>query len=408
MHHCVFAAPFALENTMRFVRALLSLPHTRVAIVSQEPIERLPEDVRQSIAGFARVNDALDADCLVGGVREVARQLDRAVDSFFGILEQAQVPIAEARAKLGLNGTSPAAARNFRDKALMKDLLRENGLPCARHELARNSFDALAAAARFGYPIVAKPPAGAGAKATVRADSREQLESFLATQAPTPNAPVLIEEFVKGREFSFDSISVDGRHLFHSVCAYNPTPLEVVQTPWIQWCVLLPRELFVPELAAIHAAGPRALDVLGMGTGMSHMEWFRRPDGSIAISEVAARPPGAQFMSLLSWAHDADFYRLWARLMTRGEVEVPPRRFAAGAAYLRAQGDGEKVTAVHGIADAQAELGELVVEARLPKVGQARSGSYEGEGYVIVRDENTKVVQHALERLVRLVQVRVD
>lgn len=407
MHHCVFAAPFALENTMRFVRAVLSLPDVKVAVVSQEPIERLPQDVRDGITGFARVSDALDADSLVSGVLGVRRTLDGRVDSLIGILEQAQLPLAIARAKLGLPGTSPEAARNFRDKARMKDILRANGLPCARHELARTTFDALTAAGRLGYPVVAKPPAGAGAKSTVRADNRDQLESFLESAPPSASAPVLIEEFVKGREFSFDSVTHEGRHLFHSVCMYSPTPLEVVSTPWIQWCVLLPREVHLPEFEPILAAGPRALDVLGMNTGVTHMEWFRRSDGSIAISEVAVRPPGAQFMTLLSWAHDHDFYRLWARLVTTGEVAIPPRRWATGAAYLRAQGDGERVASVDGLKEVQEQLGDLVVEARLPQVGQTRSTSYEGEGYIILRAEHTATVRAGLDRLIRLIQVRV-
>ena len=60
-----------------------------------------------------------------------------------------------------------------------------------------------------------------------------------------------------------------------------------------------------------------------MFTGLSHMEWFRRGDGSIAISEVGARPPGAQFTTLLSFAHDLDFYRAWAELMVH-ETFTPP------------------------------------------------------------------------------------
>ena len=61
---------------------------------------------------------------------------------------------------------------------------------------------------------------------------------------------------------------------------------------------------------------------------------------SIAISEVAARPPGAQFTSLLSYAHDVDMYAAWARLEIFGTFAPPERRYAVGAAYLRGQGDG--------------------------------------------------------------------
>jgi hypothetical protein len=55
---------------------------------------------------------------------------------------------------------------------------------------------------------------------------------------------------------------------------------------------------------------------------------------------------------------------------------------------------------VHGLDALQHELGPLVVEARLPQPGQMPSGTYEGEGYVIVRHEDTAVVTEALQRLV--------
>jgi hypothetical protein len=141
-----------------------------------------------------------------------------------------------------------------------------------------------------------------------------------------------------------------------------------------------------------------------MDTGLSHMEWFRRPDGTIAVSEVAARPPGAQFTTLMSYAHDLDFHVAWVRLMAFDSFESPARRYAAGIAYLRGQGSG-RVRAIHGLDQAQRELGALVVEARLPEAGHTPSSSYEGDGFVVLRDERTEVVEQALARLVSLVRV---
>ena len=134
----------------------------------------------------------------------------------------------------------------------------------------------------------------------------------------------MVEEFVVGDEFSFDTVSIRGRPVWHSLSYYLPAPLNVVDNPWIQWCVLIPREIDHPRFDDIRRVAFRALEVLGMGTGLSHMEWFRRPDGSVMVSEVGARPPGAQITSLISYAHDIDFYRAWARLVVKDEFD-PPR-----------------------------------------------------------------------------------
>ncbi len=405
MRHAIFAVPFALDNTIKFVRIAAQIPDLRLAVVSQDPIQRFPEELQQRLAGFVQVRDAMNPRDLADGARRIAKSFGGRLDQMFGILEQLQVPLAEARAMLGLPGLSVEAATNFRDKAQMKDVLRAADLPCAKHELAHSPQDAIRFGETCGYPLVVKPPAGAGGKSTFRVENRGELESAMRQMPPHPQNPVLLEEFMQGEEFSFDTVTVDGQHVFHSISCYSPTPLEVMETPWIQWNVLLPRDVSGPEFEPIRDAGPRALDALGMSTGMTHMEWFRRHDGSIAISEVAARPPGAQFMTLISYAHDLDFYRAWADLMAGGAFHPPERRWATGAAYLRAQGHGARIVDVKGLDRAQQELGDLVVEASLPQPGQPPSTSYEGEGYVVLRDEDTEVVANGLRRLVELLRV---
>jgi hypothetical protein len=183
-----------------------------------------------------------------------------------------------------------------------------------------------------------------------------------------------------------------------------PSPLEVLENAWIQWCVLLPRDIGGEEFEPIRRAAFDGLAELGLATGLSHMEWFRLLDGRIAISEVGARPPGAQFTSLLSYAHDIDFYQAWPRLMVFDRFDPPPRRYAVGAAYVRGQGRG-RVRRIHGLAEAQRRFGALVVEAKLPHEGQPPSDSYEGDGYVILRHPDTGVVERALREIVQIIRV---
>ncbi|MEO0652594.1 MAG: hypothetical protein AAFZ65_18120 [Planctomycetota bacterium] len=408
MTSVVFVAPYALESTLRFVRATAGLSGVRLGIVSQEPPEavaaKFPAAERERITECVRVGNALDADQLERAVVNVAQRLGGRVDTLLGILEPLQEPLAIVRERLRIPGMDTVEARRFRDKSVMKETLRSHGLPCARHRLASTTREALDFAQQC-LPLVAKPPAGAGSRDTFRVDQIEQLEQWLAARPPSAAAPLLLEEFIQGEEFSFDSVTIGGEHRFHSISSYAPTPLEVMETPWIQWAVLLPREIDGPEFAPIREAGPAALKALGMVTGMTHMEWFRRPDGSIAISEVAARPPGAQFTSLISWAHDRDFYRAWAELSVLDAFDPPERRYAAGAAYLRGQGAGA-VESVEGLDQLRSELGELVVEAKLPQPGQPKAESYEGEGYVILRHPETAVVAEGLKRLVSTLHVR--
>ena len=248
-------------------------------------------------------------------------------------------------------------ARNFRDKAQMKSVLRAAGVPCARHRLADSATAAAGFAKEVGFPLVVKPPAGAGAKSTFRLDDADDLRVWLDAAPPTPDRLALLEEFLTGDEGSYDSVMMDGQIVWDSVSSYLPTPLEVLRNPWIQWMVLLPRDIDGPEYDGIRAIAPTALRALGLRTGLTHLEWFRRPDGTVAVSEVAVRPPGAQITSMLCYAHDFDLYRAWAQLMVHGSFAPPERGWSVGTVFLRGQGTGH-VRAVHGL-DELPRRGEL-------------------------------------------------
>jgi formate-dependent phosphoribosylglycinamide formyltransferase (GAR transformylase) len=399
----VFVAPFFLETTLRFVEAVATLPGIRVGLVSQDPVEKLPSQLRRRLAAHRRVADGLSAAQIVDAVRTLSRELGPP-SRLLGALEQLQVPLGEAREALGIEGMTAEVARNFRDKSRMKDVLSRAGVPCARHARVTNEAGALEFAQRVGYPLVLKPAAGAGAKGTYRVANAAELREALAASRPAAERPAVVEEFVTGEEYSFDTVSIRGRAVWHSLSCYLPAPLQVVDNPWIQWCVLVPREIDHPRFDDIRRVGQRALTALGMGTGLSHMEWFRKPDGAVMISEVGARPPGAQITSLISYAHDVDFYRAWARLVVLERFDPPARRYAAGCAYLRGQGRG-RIKAVHGLAEVLRDLGGLVVEKKIPTVGAAPASGYEGDGYVIVRHPETRVAERALRTIVTNVRV---
>jgi biotin carboxylase len=400
----VYVAPNYTENALRFIEKLAALPDARLGLISQEPIEWLSSALQYRIVSFQRVESVFDIAQLLPAAKGMKeRQGD--IHRIIGAVEQVQVPVAQVREELGIEGMNVETMLNFRDKSRMKDLLRAAGLPCAKHSLAADVAEALHFAEEAGLPLVVKPPDGAASQSTFKVNSIDELAAVLSQGPPSPEKPLLLEEFITGTEHSFDAYSRAGQHLFYSISNYYPTPLKVLQEPWIQWQVVLPREVEAPEFDDIRAAAFRTLDVLGMQTAMSHMEWFRRKDGSIAISEVAARPPGAQFTTLISRANDFDSITAWARLMIFGEFTPPTRRYAVGAAYLRGQGQG-KVISVSGLDAVNREIGHLFTDVKIPKIGQDKAPTYEGEGFIILRHQDTAVVKEALELIVSKVQVR--
>lgn len=400
MRTVVFVVPYPAEASIRFARAFAELKAVRLIGLVQKPPTGA---AAKPFANFVKVNDAFDVGQLIEGCEKVRKKYG-GLHQIVGVLEPLQVPLAEARAWFKLPGTDPKTADLFRDKAKMKDALRAAGLPCARHKVITSLADAVSFVREVGFPIVIKPPAGAGTKATWRVKNLEELQGVVAAVHPRPDNPTLGEEFLKGREYCFDTITVKGRILFENVSRYYPGPLEVIENPWIQWAVVQPRAL-TPDLDDARELGRRAIKALGLSTGFTHMEWFRRDDGSLAIGEIAARPPGANFVEMMGFGHDADLYRAWARALTDHAFDGPyQRKYAVGCAYLRGIGRG-RVQRVTGVKEANARVGALAVKSKLPKVGQPRSDHYEGDGYVIVRHPDTDVVKAAVKTIIETIRI---
>jgi hypothetical protein len=323
----------------------------RLGLISQDWPGKLPEHVRGRLAASVRVDDARDAGQICEAVRELSSGGAGRPEMLVGAGDDLLLlPLAEVRDALRIRGMGADVARNFSDKARMRQVLRAAGIPVVRH--ARDA-------------------------------------AALADAQPR----------------TLEVMSVGGVPAWFSATRRDLTPRDLSEETGVQWSVVLPREVDDPADAAVRRLGFAALRALGMDSGITTMKWFRRPDGSAVVSDIAARAPGAQIVSLMGHAHGADMHRAYANALVNGLFAPVPRQFAAGAAFLRAQGGGERVTAVRGLTRLRRELGAMVVEVRAPRAGQPRSSSPEGEGFVLVRHPETAVVEEALRRLVSEVHV---
>jgi len=397
----VFVAPFPIETTMRFVRAAARLDDVRLLGVVHTPPEG---DDRRAYHDVVRVTEPLSVRDTIDGI-DVLRRRHGEIHRIIGILEPMMVPLAQARVHFGVPGTSPETAELFRDKAKMKAALRRAGLGVARSKLVAAEGDARAFAEEVGFPMVLKPPAGMGAKSTFRVSSLENLLRALQGMGASAENPVLAEEMLRGEELSFETLTVGGVPRAHSISQYFPSCLEVLENPWIQWVCFFPRDVSGPEYDGARAMGFAAIKALGLDNGVTHMEWFRREDGRLAIGEIAQRPPGANITRMIGLAHDVDAYRAWARAVVDGELDAPwERKAAAASVFLRGMGRG-RVTSVTGLHEVHEAVGKWIVEADIPTVGAPKKDGYEGDGYIVVRHPSTDAVKDMVKTILATVKV---
>ena len=398
MRNVVFIAPFPMAATMRFGTAIAKLSNVRLIGIFQKAPN--PETA-QCFDHIILVNNAISVDVLAKTLKQIIATLGP-IYRLLGILENLQEQLAILRERFGIAGVMPHTARRFRDKADMKDALRAAGVPCARHLKVRNVQELWQFIDRVGFPVVLKPPAGAGCRATYRVNNPIEL---VEAMKDIPVRPVLVEEFLTGAEHSMEAYTLNGVPLFASFSRYYPSPLEVMQNPWIQWVVLFPKEIDSPMFQKAREVGFQAIRALGLRTAMTHMEWFYRADGSVAVGEIGARPPGAQISDVTGRIHGMDPYLTWARLMVDDKFDGPwQRQKAAAIVFLRSQGTG-KISKIEGLTEAQKKMGSLVTDVKLPVVGLPKSSTYEGDGYVIIEHTDTQIVRQAALDLITTVKV---
>jgi len=397
----VFVAPFPTDVTMRFARAARTLKDVNILGVVHTPGKGKDGRVFHD---KAFVQDAMSSTDIIKAITELKKRHGQPF-RIIGVLEHLQVQIAEARAHFGVPGTQPDVADLFRDKSRMKARLKEAGIPTARNQLIGTATDAQNFIERVGFPIVVKPPAGVGAKSTFRVDTMPELMNILGGLNVSANNPVLGEEFLQGKEFSFETITVGGVPQVHSISTYMPTCLEAVENPWIKWCCMLPRDISGSEFDDIRKVGFATIKALGLEAGMTHMEWFRRKDGTVAVGEIAQRPAGANISIMNAYCHDQDIYRAWCRSLVDGSFDGPwVRKYAVGTAFLRSPGRG-RVAGASGFKEVYARFKDHICEAKIPDVGAPKSDSYEGDGYIVVRHPEDDAVRAMLKFIIETVNV---
>jgi hypothetical protein len=148
------------------------------------------------------------------------------------------------------------------------------------------------------------------------------------------------------------------------------------------------RDLGQPHVTPGIELGRQVLRALGMGDGMTHMEWFRKPDGEVVFGEVACRPGGACVVDMMNYTCDIDLFREWARVATLRRFEAPTeRKYNVGITFKRAQGQG-RISAIVGLREYLARYGAHLVEDTLLRPGATRrdwKSTLLSDGYLVVR-----------------------
>ena len=361
----IFIEPCFPYYQRDFVRALHAAGANVIGI-GERPREALDDRLRTWLAHYVQVPSVVHEPTLLDAVRAVQQRVW--VDRLEATVEAHIMAAARVRAAAGIPGTTERTAFLCRDKPAMKEALRATGIPCAQSTRADCPDAARDFARRVGFPLIVKPPAGAGASGTWKVRNAAELERVIVESRVADGGEVAIEEFIEGHEGYLDTLAINGEVAHEFITHYYPNVLTAMRERWISPQMVTTNRIEAPgyrELRQMARAVIRALDI---GTSATHMEWFSGPKG-LLFSEIGCRPPGVGQWDVYNAANDFDLYFEWAHALVHGRPHTPPsRRYAAGTIALRPSCDG-RITGYSGVEEIQQRFGELIFAAHLPPPG---------------------------------------
>ncbi len=404
--HVVFIEPRFPGNQKLFIKALAQVGAT-ISAIGEGSKASLDDDLRRWLTHYEEVRNVCDPKAVLDAVRFIQRHAH--VDRLEATVEAHIMSTAHVREAAGIPGTSVRTSFLCRDKPAMKEVLRAGGVPCAASAAVASPAEALAFVEQHGYPVILKPRDGAGASGAARCDSNADLAAAISALGVDRGHAVAIEEFIEGHEGFFDTLTLRGQVVHEFATHYYPNVLEAMRTRWISpQFVVTNRIDSAPGYDEVKAMGRRVIELLGIETSATHMEWFAGPKG-LKFSEIGCRPPGVRTWDLYGVANDMDLYREWAMLIAAGRPsQYASRRLATGIVALRPDRDG-RISHYEGLDAVRQAFGAHFIDWFTPPPGhptQPVEAGYLANAWIRMKHENFDRLRQMLDAVGQTVRVR--
>lgn len=355
-------------------------------------------------------------------------QLPGAAERFFG--EQAElrpaavlpcveyaVPFAARLAALyGVPGAGLRAAAVLRDKALLRWVTSQAGVTNPRSQQADSPDAVRKFMLACGGPVVLKPAnrqASVGTRVMYDPTEAEAGWQDCLVQDEGVNVPdrliplrMLVEQYVRGEEFSVEMLVRNGVALFANVTQKRlfpgPRPVEMGHA--------VPAEIPERLRALLVAETGRVLDAARFRSGVVHCEWILS-EGIPFLVECAGRLPGDGIVDLIDYAWDMDLVSLFVAVMRGADpARMVPRAPIAGAAVWFLRAEPGEVLSIAGVDEIRRSPGVLGAEVLVKPGDRTRElrSSWDRVGYVRVGAASAGQALRLAEQAAARVRIEMD
>jgi biotin carboxylase len=312
----------------------------------------------------------VDPADIEGSVRRLLATVG-AVDAVVAV-DADMLPLAASLgAALRLAGNTPEAVAAANDKAIQRRLWLAAGIAQPQFQI----LPADATARSIDFPCIVKPVSLSASRGVMRADDEAGLSAAVSevrailAEAGGAGEPILVEEYVPGRELSIDGLLTDGALTVTATFDKPDTP----DGPTFEETLLVtPSRLPAPTLASATALAEQAARALGLTHGPIHAELRidqRSGAARPVMLELAARSIGGLCSRSLRFLGGTSLEML-ILLNALGSVVDLGRPVGASGVLMLPVERGGVLQSVEGQAEARAVAGITGLSITIP-LGQA-------------------------------------
>ncbi|MFC4033467.1 ATP-grasp domain-containing protein [Streptomyces polygonati] len=360
------------------------------------------DDVRD-LADVFVLADFQDEEALRATIRTVAREHNASVIYHIG-REETMVGAYEVAEELHAELNPSAAIRFLADKQAMRELLAERGLSPVAFATAATRREVPDAVAKIGYPAVVKPTSLAGSRGVFLWQGPQDEATWTeVVERYGYDGPFLVEEYLRGPEYSVETLSSGGRHQVVGITekVLGPPPL------FVEIGHVHPAPLPHDREQAIAELTTDLLTACGYRFGPAHTEviWTERGP---RVVESQARLGGDRIPRLVELATGLDIEQAIFSSMAGTAVESPAPTATAMVRFFTFPPG--RVDEVRGLETAR-RLGyvdELTVRLRPGDIASAVRDSKSRHGHVIVSGASPEEARARYAEVLAAIEIVVD
>lgn len=199
----------------------------------------------------------------------------------------ANITVQYLSKRLGLTHNSDRCIEITTNKYLMRKAMSDKGILTPVFYIAGSVDDI--PTETLNYPVIVKPTDRSGSRAITKVESADELKTAIENAiVQSFEKKAIIEEFIEGDEYSFESISYEGIHTNLAITKKFTTGApNFIETGHVE-----PSGLSDEKVREVRSVIFAALNALDIKYGASHAEFRITPDGDIRIIEIGSRMGG--------------------------------------------------------------------------------------------------------------------